>query len=153
MVRRWEGSMRKFLILLAAMTLLLAPAAHAKEQVFEAQDNGQISFVMPSGNIGCIYTPAGGTDVYEPVDGGPEVSCDRIAPSYVNITLGPKGKAVLTENPGEQGCCGGDNVFAYGNTAWLGDDFFCSSSEAGLICETPDEKHGLCLSRTRTLHY
>lgn len=145
--------MRILPVLLAALTMLLAPMAYAKEQVFEVQDNGQISFVMPSGNIGCIYTPAGGTDVYEPVDGGPEVSCDRIAPTYVNITLGPKGPAKLTKNPGEQGCCGGDNVFAYGNTAWLGDDFFCSSSTAGLICETPDEKHGLCLSRTRTLHY
>jgi hypothetical protein len=28
-------------------------------------------FVMPSGNIGCVYTPAGGTPVYQPADGGP----------------------------------------------------------------------------------
>ena len=74
-----------------------------------------------------------------------------ILANAVRITLGPKGPAVLTENPGEQGCCGGDNVFAYGNTATLG-EFICSSSEAGLICETRDKKHGLCLSRTRTLH-
>jgi hypothetical protein len=146
-----EGSMRTLLVLLAA-TLMLATPAAAKEQIFEVQDNGQISFVMPSGNIGCIYTPEGGTDVYEPKDGGPELSCDRIEPSYVNITLGPKGPAVLTKNPGEQGCCGGDNVFAYGNTVEL-DGFTCSSSTAGLICETTDKKHGLCLSRTRTLHY
>lgn len=139
---------------LAVLALLLSAAfpAMAREQIFTAQENGQISFVMPSGNIGCIYTPRGGTDVYEPASGGPELSCDRIEPKYVNITLGPKGPAVLTENPGEQGCCGGDNVFAYGNTAVL-DAFICSSSSAGLICETPDKKHGLCLSRTRTLHY
>ncbi len=144
--------MRIFLIVLTAVLMAAVPAARAKEQVFTAQPNGQISFVMPSGNIGCIYTPEGGTDVYQPVDGGPEITCDRIAPSYVNITLGPKGAAVLTENPGEQGCCGGDNVFAYGNSATLG-PFICSSSDAGLICETRDKKHGLCLSRTRTLHY
>ena len=143
--------MRRFLILLAAVLLAALPV-QAKEQVFAAQDNGQITFVMPSGNIGCIYTPAGGTDVYEPVNGGPEISCDRIAPTYVNITLGPKGPAKLIKNPGEQGCCGGDNVFAYGNTAAVG-AFTCSSSEAGLICETRDKKHGLCLSRSRTLHY
>ena len=142
----------RILLLISAMMLLAAAPVAAKEQVFTAQDTGQISFVMPSGNIGCIYTPAGGTDIYESVDGGPEISCDRIEPIYVNITLGPKGPAVLTENPGEQGCCGGDNVFAYGNTAKLG-DFLCSSSDAGLICETADKKHGLCLSRTRTLHY
>ena len=141
-------------ILLVLIAVLLAGAfpAMAREQIFKAQDNGQVSFVMPSGNIGCIYTPRGGTDTYQPTDGGPEISCDRIAPSYVNITLGAKTAAVLTKNPGEQGCCGGDNVFAYGNTTTF-DGFVCSSSDAGLICETPDKKHGLCLSRTRTLHY
>jgi hypothetical protein len=143
--------MRIFLIVLTAMVMAAMPA-HAKQQVLTAEPDGQISFVMPSGNIGCIYTPAGGTDTYEPVNGGPEISCDRIEPAYVNITLGPKGPAVLTKNPGEQGCCGGDNVFAYGNTAEVG-EFMCSSSDAGLICETRDKKHGLCLSRTRTLHY
>ncbi len=136
-------------IVLLALTVL---PSSAKEQSFTAQANGQITFVMPSGNIGCIYTPPGGTETYQPAGGGPELSCDRIAPTYVNITLGSKGPAVLTENPGEQGCCGSDNVFDYGNTAtFVG--FTCSSSSAGLICETPDKKHGLCLSRTRTLHY
>jgi hypothetical protein len=141
------------MILTAFIVLLMAALpAHAKQQVFTAQPNGQITFTMPSGNIGCIYTPRGGTDTYQPVDGGPEISCDRIAPRYVNITLGPKAAAVLTENPGEQGCCSGDNVLAYGDTVAF-DGFMCSSSDAGLVCETPDKKHGLCLSRTRTLHY
>jgi hypothetical protein len=149
--RRRARWVRTVLILIAAMLLTIAPV-YAKEQVFTAEDDGQISFLMPSGNIGCIYTPRGGTPTYQPADGGPEISCDRIAPTYVNITLGPKNAAVLTKNPGEQGCCGGDNVFAYGNTVTF-DGFRCSSSDAGLICETPDKKHGLCLSRTRTLHY
>jgi hypothetical protein len=131
---------------------LAALPVHAREQVFTAQPNGQVTFMMPSGNIACIYTPRGGTDTYQPVSGGPEISCDRIAPTYVNITLSADGPAVLTENPGEQGCCGGDNVLTYGNTVRF-DGFICSSSDAGLICETPDKKHGLCLSRTRTLHY
>ena len=143
--------MRAVLLLLTVTLLAVAPA-RAREQVFVPEDDGQIGFVMPSGNIGCIYTPRGGTSSYQPVDGGPEISCDRIAPSYVNITLGPRSAAVLTRNPGEQGCCGGANVFAYGNTVSF-DGFQCSSSDAGLICETPDKKHGLCLSRTRTLHY
>jgi hypothetical protein len=142
---------RILLIILMAMLVAIAPA-HAKEQTFVAEADGQVSFVMPSGNIGCLYTPRGGTGTYETADGGPELSCDRIAPSYVNITLGEKTAAVLTKNPGEQGCCGGDNVFAYGNTVRF-DGFICSSSSAGLICETLDKRHGLCLSRTRTLHY
>ena len=143
--------MRRLLILIAVLLLGTLPVL-AREQVFTAQEDGQISFVMPSGNIGCIYTPRGGTDTYQTADGGPELTCDRIAPTYVNITLGSSGPAILTENPGEQGCCGGDNIFAYGNTASF-DGFVCSASDAGLICETPDKRHGLCLSRTRTLHY
>lgn len=143
--------MRMVLILVAAMWMAVLPA-QGREQVFTAEADGQISFVMPSGNVGCIYTPRGGTETYQPADGGPEISCDRIAPSYVNITLGSKSAAVLTKDPGEQGCCGGDNVLTYGNTVTF-DGFVCSSSDAGLICETPDKKHGLCLSRTRTLHY
>jgi len=137
------------------LALALAGAAvpvHAKEQKFTAQANGQISFVMPSQNIGCIYTPKGGTDTYQPVDGGPELSCDRIEPSYINMVLGPKGEAVLTEDPGEQSCCGGDNVFAYGNSVHF-DGFMCTSSTAGLTCETTDKRHGFCVAKSRMLHY
>ena len=69
--------MRIILIVRMAIAMAVRPA-HAKEQVFAAQANGQITFVMPSGNIGCIYTPKGGTDVYEPVDGGPEILPDPV---------------------------------------------------------------------------
>ena len=139
------------LLLVAVLCALAAPAL-AGEQHFAAGANGQITFTMPSGNIGCIYTPRGGTSTYEPVNGGPELSCDRIAPSYVNVVLGPKGAAVLTQNPGEQSCCGGDNVFAYGNTVHL-EGFTCTSSNAGLTCETPDKRHGFCVAKSRMLHY
>lgn len=146
--------MRTLLIITAmAFVLGCVPAAWAREQVLEVRESGQIAFMMPSGNIDCIYTPKGGAGHYTPADGGPELSCDRIAPRYVNIRLGASGPAVLTEDPEEQPCCSGDAVLAYGNTVRLGNDFICSSSDAGLVCETPDKKHGLCLSRTRTLHY
>jgi len=144
-------SLPGLVLLLAAAMFTAAPAA-AEEQQFKAEPNGQITFVMPSNNIGCIYTPKGGTQTYQPTDGGPEISCDRIAPSYVNMTLGPKGPAVITENPGEQPCCSGSNVFAYGNTAHL-DGFVCTSSTAGLTCETPDKRHGFCVAKSRLLHY
>ena len=137
---------------LMLMTLLGAPAALAKDQKFAAGANGQISFMMPSGNVGCVYTPKGGTTVYEPKDGGPEISCDRVEPSYVNVVLGPKGAAIVTENPGEQSCCGADNVFAYGNTVHF-DGFMCSSSTGGLTCETADKRHGFCVAKSRMLHY
>jgi hypothetical protein len=145
--------LRPIWMILACLGLAGAPAlpALAKEQQLAAAANGQITFMTPSGNIGCIYTPKGGTSTYEPVGGGPELSCDRVEPSYVNITLGPKGPAVLTKNPGEQACCGGDNTFAYGNTAHM-DGFVCKSATTGLICQTP-AGHGFWLAKTKTLHY
>jgi hypothetical protein len=139
-------------VMLALALAAVALPALAREQKFAAQANGQISFVMPSSNIGCIYTPRGGTSTYQPVDGGPELSCDRIEPSYINMRLGPKGEAVLTEEPGEQSCCGGDNVFAYGNSVHF-DGFMCTSSTAGLTCETTDRRHGFCVAKSRLLHY
>ena len=144
-------NVRLCLVLLTA-ALGTAGAAQAREQHFSPQPNGQISFTMPSGNVGCLYTPRGGTDTYQPASGGPEISCDRIEPSYINVVLTLDGPAVLTENPAEQGCCGGDHVLAYGDTLVL-DGFICTSSTGGLTCETPDKRHGLCIARSRLLHY
>lgn len=144
-------SLAGLLLAFALLPMAIAPA-QADEQHFKAEPNGQITFVMPSNNIGCIYTPKGGTETYEPTDGGPEISCDRIEPSYINMTLGPHSAAVLTENPGEQPCCSGSNVFAYGNTAHF-EGFTCTSSTAGLTCETPDKRHGFCVAKSRLLHY
>ncbi|RUU64585.1 hypothetical protein EOD03_37370, partial [Mesorhizobium sp. M7A.T.Ca.TU.009.01.1.2] len=73
--------------------LPLVPLAHAGAQSIPASAEGQIEFNTPSGNIGCIYTAKGGTGTYEPKDGGPELSCSRVEPSYVTIILGPKGPA------------------------------------------------------------
>jgi len=140
------------LVLVGVGCLAAAPAAYAKEQQLQPQPNGQVTFVMPSNNIGCIYTPEGGTSTYYPTGGGPELSCDRVEPSYVNVVLGPQGPAVVTKNPGEQSCCGGDNVFAYGNTAHL-EGFVCTSSNLGLSCETDDGKHGFSVAKARILHY
>jgi len=66
----------------------------------------QVTFCTPSGNIECIYTPVGGTSVYEPVDGGPELSCDRVSPRYVRVVLGPTGPATLFEDVGDAGAGG-----------------------------------------------
>ncbi len=143
--------MRLVVAMWVAVALMLAPA-YAKEQHFAAEANGQIAFVMPSNNVGCIYTPEGGTATYYPMGGGPELSCDRIEPSYVNVTLGPKGPAIVTENPGEQSCCGADNVFAYGNSAKF-DGFTCLSAATGLSCRTSNKKHGFAIAKAKISHY
>src|SRR4051812_41011929 len=50
----------------AALVVLLGLPAKAYEtQSMYGNDEGQVEFTMPSGNIGCVYTPAGGTSFYE----------------------------------------------------------------------------------------
>lgn len=104
-------------------------------------------FMMPSGNIGCIYIPEGGTQVYQPADGGPELSCDRVEPKYLRATLGRSGKAVVRANVGDQGCCGAETVVPYGET-WSAGPFTCYSERTGLTCERSDG-HSFLLSRAR----
>jgi hypothetical protein len=99
---------------------------------FPAAQNGQISFALPSQNIGCTYTPKGGTPVYQPFDGGPELSCDRIAPQYVRVVLTPKNVRRF-DNVGDRDCCSADNVLAHG-ARWLQVPFTCDSSATGLTC-------------------
>lgn len=122
----------------------LAAAAPAFAIDFDKNAQGQIAFTMPSGNIGCIYTPEGGTDVYEPAGGGPELSCDRVEPAYVRVSMGPAGKAKRYNNVGDASCCGGDQVFGYGEV-WRYDGFRCVSDDAGLSCKRGG--HGFSMSR------
>jgi hypothetical protein len=107
----------------------------------------QDEFVLPSGNIGCIYTPEGGTEVYQPMDGGPELSCDRVEPRYVRATLLGKGAATLFKDVGDQSCCSVGPVLDYGET-WSAGPFSCLSTRTGLSCER-DDGHSFFLSRKR----
>jgi hypothetical protein len=104
-------------------------------------------FVMPSGNIGCVYIPEGGTAIYQPADGGPELSCDRVEPKYLRATLGRSGKASVQTNVGDQGCCGSETIVDYGET-WSAGPFTCYSERTGLTCERSDG-HSFLLSRAR----
>ena len=99
---------------------------------------------MPSGNIGCPI-PEGGTDTYMPADGGPELICERVEPSYVTVILSDVDEAQVIEDPAEQGCCGAENVFAYGHVIEL-EGFYCESETTGLTCEN-DEGYGFSMAR------
>jgi hypothetical protein len=142
---------RLLLAALAATALLAAPPASAKEQVFKPLPSGQVEFMLPSGNIGCLYTPEGGTDVYEPLDGGPELICDRVEPDYVRIVLGPDAEAEAIFDPGEQPCCGGP-ALGYDNEVEL-DGFICHSETTGLVCQTSSGEHGFLMSRAHIVTY
>ena len=121
------------------------PALSAN-QSFGPSGNGGTEFMMPSGNVACIYIPAGGTDVYEPEDGGPELQCDRVEPTYLRFLLGKSGKAKIIENVGDASCCSGA-VFQYGNTTKLG-PFVCKSATSGILCTRGE--HGFQISRSKT---
>lgn len=110
-----------------------------------AAPGASIEFMAPSGNIGCVYTPAGGTAVYQTADGRAELKCDRSEPEYVRVVMSETGPARI-EPTDERGCCSGETI-QYGQS-WSEGAFTCNVSEAGLAC-TNRERHGFNLSRTR----
>jgi len=144
--------MLKLLVAAVTFTALLgAPFAGAKEQSFKPNKQGQIEFQLPSGNIGCLYTPEGGTDVYDPIDGGPEIICDRIDPDYVRVILGPESEAEAEFDPGEQPCCSGPKL-NYDSEVKL-DGFICYAETTGLNCQTTSGEHGFLISKAHVVTY
>ena len=130
----------------AALAVLFGVPARAYEpQHFFANEEGQVAFVMPSGNIGCTYTPEGGTSVYQTWDGLAEIQCDRVEPDYVRAILGGQGEGVLLDDVGDAGCCSLTQRFEYDHVVTLG-PFQCLSERRGLTCARADG-HGFFLSR------
>jgi hypothetical protein len=141
---RYLSGPRLITLPLSALALTLA-CAHAQQNVdFAAGAGGQITFVMPSHNVECVYTPQGGTATYKPFDGGPGLSCDRRDPKYVRVVLTPK-SVKRFDDVGDQGCCGADNPFRYGGR-WAKGAFACESAENGLTCKRNDGR-GFVISR------
>ena len=141
-----------FRILMTASFIGLAAAPSlAGQQTFAPDGNGLITFVTPSGNIECAYAPAGGTKVFVPADGGPQLSCDRRAPSYLRFVLGKAGAARRLSNVGDAGCCSSEPKLNYGNT-WKAGPFTCISERTGLTC-TRGDGHGFFISKAKTRVY
>ena len=139
MIARW-------LAVLGGVLWLSLASASAEQISFAADSRGQITFVMPSHNVECTYTPAGGTPVYKPFDGGPELSCDRRDPKYVRLVLTPK-SVKRFDDVGDQGGVSTDNPFPYGSQ-WSKGPFACDSVETGLVCRRSDGR-GFSVSRER----
>lgn len=133
---------RTRLAILAAAIIAFASPSLAAD--FPANSDGQIAFGTPSGNIGCVYTPAGGSGGYQPVEGGPDLQCDRVDPSYQRVILGPHGAAKKYTNVGDASCCGGEPALAYGST-WAEGGFSCLSTVKGLVCSRGS--HGFKVSK------
>ena len=140
----------KFLAVVAAgFGLWMAGSVDAREYLpveFPADASGFTSFVMPSKNIECIYTPAGGSKVHKSADGAAELSCDRLQPIYLRFTLTAIGPAVKLIKVDDQSCCGTANKFDYGKS-WHAGPFTCESGDTALSCYRNDG-HGFEISRT-----
>ena len=146
--RHRSAAIRNAVVLagIAAVALLLGVPAKAYEaQQLYSNDEGQVEFVTPSGNIGCIYTPQGGTSFYETADGLAEIQCDRVEPDYVRAILGGRGKGYMAENLQEFSCCSLTQQLEYDHVVTLG-PFQCLSERQGLTCAR-DDGHGFFLSR------
>ena len=121
---------------MAAAFGLVATAAGAEAQT---------TFSMPSGNVECVYMPAGGSSVYTTPDGTAELSCDRSEPSYIRVSMTERSKVKVEKNVGDRGCCGTDNPLAYGK-AWQQAPFSCESKQTGLTCRRADGR-GFSISK------
>ena len=135
-----------FLTAVAGLAVLFGVPARAYEpQQLSSNDEGQVEFVTPSGNIGCIYTPEGGTSVYETTDGLAEIQCDRVEPDYIRAILGGQGEGYILDDVGDASCCSLTQQIDYGHIVTLG-PFQCLSERQGLTCAR-DDGHGFFLSR------
>ena len=135
-----------FLTAVAGLAVLFGVPARAYEtQQLSSNDEGQVEFVTPSGNIGCIYTPEGGTSVYETTDGLAEIQCDRVEPDYIRAILGGQGEGYIPDDVGDASCCSLTQQIDYGHIVTLG-PFQCLSERQGLTCAR-DDGHGFFLSR------
>lgn len=105
----------------------------------------QESFVMPSGNIECTYTGPAGTQVYQPQGGLAELSCDRMEPTYLRVTMRARGRVEVERRVADPSCCGVEPKLPYG-TVWRQAPFTCESNQAGVICRR-DDGAGFQLSR------
>jgi hypothetical protein len=139
--------MLKLAFFFAAAVAVGASAAHGEHRTFAPLPSGQVEFTMPSGNIGCIFTPEGGTSAYMPADGGPELLCDRVEPDYRRFVLGRSGPATENGDVLDASCCSAINAFAYGDS-WAMGGFSCASTPSGLSCIRG--ANGFFISRSRT---
>jgi hypothetical protein len=127
----------------------LAGSAHAKA-------DGFVTFLTPSGNIGCGYSSGAGPrslrcDIasgLEPRPARPK-DCKHLnwGDSY---TMNVRGRAILTCH-GDTVIIKGSKVIGYGKT-WRRGGFVCRSRMAGLTCKNASH-HGWFLSRQHSYRF
>lgn len=138
--------MRPFILpLCLAIALPGAAFAASNEAFFAPAADGTISFVMPSGNVGCTFVPAGGTPVYQTATGMEELHCTRIEPTYRVVILEHHLGGHTAFAPGEVPGLPMAPELPYGQF-WQGGAFTCLSARSGLVC-TNGSGAGLRMAR------
>ena len=124
--------MRQLALLIALIAA--APAwAGGNETSFPVAPDGTVLFVTPSGNIGCLYMPAGGTATYATLSGQEELHCTRVAPTYTVVILDHAQDHPAAIASGEVPGLDAGPVLPYGRF-WQHGGFTCLSATSGLTC-------------------
>jgi hypothetical protein len=137
----------------SARLLLTATAALAAAALPAATDAS--SFKTPSGNIGCLYTPASGSDSVSLRCDLASVSHTPQRPASCKLSYG---RAFFLYGTGKakRGCVGdtvlgSGSVIKYGTTKRFG-PFTCTSRQSGLSCHS-HYGHGFTLSKQKQTLY
>lgn len=134
---------------LALIAVLSRPALANNEMVLPPMPDGTVAFVMPSGNVGCTYIPAGGTAVYATLTGREELHCTRVEPTYRVVVMEQHRGGHRPMAPGEVPGLSAAPVLPYG-TFWQTGAFTCLSAQSGLVC-TNGSGAGLRMSRSEVV--
>jgi hypothetical protein len=142
---------RALLLVAVAVTVgaVSSGAAHARGQAF-------VTFLTPSGNIGCGYSSGAGPrslrcDIASGLKPRPARPTDcRHLNWGDSYTMSVRGRAILTCH-GDTVIIKGSKVIAYGTT-WSRGGFECRSRTTGLRCRNASH-HGWFLSRQHSYRF
>ncbi len=141
--------MKRALAIGAVLAAVVAGSAHAKGPVF-------VTFLTPSGNIGCGYSSGPGPrslrcDIASGLKPKPQRPKDcRHLNWGDSYTMNVRGRATLTCH-GDTVIIKGSKVIAYGTT-WRRSGFVCRSRATGLTCKNRSG-HGWFLSRQHSYRF
>jgi len=143
--------MRRVFLAAAALGVCAALAGSAA-----AKGPPSVTFLTPSGNIGCGYSSGAGPrslrcDIASGLKPKPSRPKDCVNLAWGDsYTMNVRGRAVLTCH-GDTVIIKGSKVIAYGKT-WSRGGFECRSRTTGLTCENRSH-HGWFLSRLHSYRF
>jgi hypothetical protein len=105
-----------------------------------AGDGGSLEyFAMPSKNVVCVYS-----------DGEDLITCERIKPSFVSVTLTGEGEPTTSTDQSDTIDGDATHIIAYGKS-WKNNGYKCLSAKTGITCS--HGKHGFAMSKKSVMVY